>query len=58
MLAQMLRQQEAEERNLAETNPELARQQHILNASANAQMLSNIMKARHEASMTIINNMR
>jgi hypothetical protein len=58
MLAQILRSQEEEERRLEATNPELALQQRMQNASANAQLLSNIMKARHDASMAIIGNMR
>jgi hypothetical protein len=58
LLAQIMRHQEEEERHTAATNPELALQQRMQNASANAQMLSNIMASRHEASMAIIKNMR
>jgi hypothetical protein len=58
LLAEIMRTQEDEERRLTSTNPELALQQRIQNRAANAQMLSNIMKTRHEASMAIINNMR
>jgi hypothetical protein len=53
-----MRHQEEKERRVAATNPELALQQRRQNASANAQLLSNIMASRHEASMAIIRNMR
>ena len=58
LLAQILRNQDEEARRVEETSPELAAQVRLNNAAANAQMLSNIMKARHDTAMAIIGNMR
>jgi hypothetical protein len=56
LVGNILRTQEEKEAQAAAINPVLAAQMKMMNTQANFQMLSNISKGRHEASMAIINN--
>jgi hypothetical protein len=58
LVGNILRAQEQSEAEAAKIDPALAAQVKLQNMQANAQMLSSMVKARHEASMAIINNMR
>lgn len=58
LVGELLADQRAEEERLAEEDPELALQVKLQNQVSNATMMSNMLNMRHQASMSIINNIR
>lgn len=58
LVGEILADQRAEEERLAVEDPELALQVKLQNQVSNATMMSNMLNMRHQASMSIINNIR